>query len=127
MKKLFPEIPDVPQNVANRAVRIIEKHLRMHRVSRASELPEEAKVRLYRDLHFYLEGGSNSPGSGSQREDFSLRGLFSRFWEKLGDFLSACEANHGSGQITVFSWFFMGESVRLMAMPWQDSTCEESC
>lgn len=126
MKKLFPEIPDVPQNIANRAVRIIEKHLRMHRVSRASELPEEAKIRLYRDLHFYFEGDSNSPGSGSQRQNFSLRGLFSKVWEKLGDFLSASEANHEGGQITVFSWFLMGESVRIMAMPWQDSTCEES-
>lgn len=127
MKKLFPDIPDVQQNVANRAVRIIEKHLRVHRVSRASELPEEAKVRLYRDLRFYFEGDSNSTGPGAQREDYSLRGLFSRFWEKLGDFLSASEANHESRQLTVFSWVFIGESARLVAMPWQDSACDESC
>jgi hypothetical protein len=54
MKKIFPESPDVPQGTANRGVRIIEKHLRMHRVDRARDLPEEAKIRLLRDLKSFF-------------------------------------------------------------------------
>lgn len=67
MKKLFPEMPDAPQAIANRAARIIEKHMRTHRVEKAKDLPEEARIRLYRDLRFLFDGGdqplSNS-GSG---------------------------------------------------------------
>jgi hypothetical protein len=92
MKKLFPEMPDVPQNVANRAVRIIEKHLRAHRVSRARDLPEEARIRLYRDLRFYFDGENQTPDDRISKRGFSLRGALSSFWEKLEDFLSACES-----------------------------------
>ena len=55
MKKLFPEAPDVPQPVANRAVRIVEKYFRLHRVERARDLPEEAKIRLLRDLRSFFD------------------------------------------------------------------------
>lgn len=92
MKKLFPEMPDVAQNVANRAVRIIEKHLRAHRVSRARDLPEEARIRLYRDLRFYFDGENQTPDDRISKRGFSLRGALSSFWEKLEDFLSACES-----------------------------------
>ena len=54
MKKLFPEIPDVPQCVANWAVRIIERYFKTHRFTRAAELPEEAKVKLCRDLRDFF-------------------------------------------------------------------------
>lgn len=91
MKKLFPEAPDVPQSVANRAVRIIEKHLRVHHVSRTRDLPEEAKIRLYRDLRFFFEGDPMGPSAGSSTTGFSIRRSLSRLWEKIEDFLSVCE------------------------------------
>jgi hypothetical protein len=86
MKKLFPDAPDVPQGVANRGVRIIERHLRMHRVERAKDLPEEAKVRLLRDLREFFDAetkakGGEGPGTRKQ-------GLWSRFWAKVESFLS---------------------------------------
>ncbi|NLB56465.1 MAG: hypothetical protein GX811_12035 [Lentisphaerae bacterium] len=55
MKKLFPDISDVPQSMANKAIRIVDKHLRHHRVDRATDLSEEAKVRLLRDLRAFFE------------------------------------------------------------------------
>ena len=67
MKKLYPEAPDVSQSVANRAARIVEKHLRTHRVSRACDLPEEARIRLYRDLRLFFESDSQVPGAGPGR------------------------------------------------------------
>lgn len=91
MKKLYPEAPDVPQSTANRAIRIIEKHLRTHRVDRAADLPEEAKVRLYRDLRFFFDTESRPGGPDRQRGGFSFRRALSRAWEKLENFLNACE------------------------------------
>jgi|GEM_PF-3234975 len=92
MKKLFPDVPDVPQSVANRAVRIVEKHLRTHRVTRARDLPEEAKVRLYRDLKLFFESNEQPPTNGNTGRRFSLRAFLSRFWEKIEDILSAFDA-----------------------------------
>jgi len=88
MKKLYPDVPDVPQSVANRAVRIVEKHLKIHRVSRAQDLPEDAKVRLYRDLHLFLQSGQQPPEFGPGERRFSMRSWASRLWEKIEDFLS---------------------------------------
>lgn len=91
MKKLFPDAPDVPQGVANRGVRIIEKHLRMHKVDRAKDLPEEAKVRLLRDLRTFFESemGEGTKGGASSAE----RGFWSRLWSRMQDFLSFSENN----------------------------------
>lgn len=91
MKKLFPETPDVPQSVANRAVRIVEKHMRQHRVDRASELSEEAKVRLLRDLRAFFEAemAENGPG-GLNAAD--RRNWFTRLMERIENFLSFGEA-----------------------------------
>ena len=85
MKKLFADTPDVPQGVANRAVRIIEKHLRQHKVDRAKDLPEEAKIRLLRDLRFFFESemGDGGLGSGSMK-----RGFWVNFWEKIENFMN---------------------------------------
>jgi hypothetical protein len=110
MKKLFPEMPDVPQNVANRAVRIIEKHLKTHRVSRTRDLPEEARIRLYRDLRFFFDGENRSPDERLPKKGFSLRGSLSSFWEKLEDFLSACESGRLSSGLAVAVWPMPGES-----------------
>ena len=86
MKKIFPESPDVAQGTANRGVRIIEKHLRMHRVERAKDLPEEAKIRLLRDLKSFFE---SEMGGGSSRT--GNRGFWANLWEKIENFLS-CSA-----------------------------------
>lgn len=89
MKKLYPDMPDVTPAVANRAIRIMERHLRTHRVTRAKDLPEEAKIRLYRDLRLFFEGDQQPPDVGSGKKPVSLRGFLSRLWEKVEDFLSA--------------------------------------
>lgn len=115
MKKLFPEAPDVPQSVANRAVRVIEKHLRLHRVDRVNDLPEEAKVRLYRDLRFFFEGDGTAPGTGAN--DRTIRGFFTRLWEKLEDFLSAAEVGRSVGPVVLLAWASFGESTRLAFLP----------
>jgi len=91
MKKLFPEAADVPQSVANRATKIVEKYLRLHRVDRARDLPEEAKVRLYRDLRFFFDSGGqpSEPGAGGIGAGISR--FFSGLWGKIEDFLSMSE------------------------------------
>lgn len=80
----------MPQSVANRASKIVEKYLRMHRVERARDLPEEAKVRLYRDLRFFFESGGqpSDPASGAG----GLRRYLSNLWGKIEDFLSMAES-----------------------------------
>lgn len=127
MKKLFPEIPDAPQNIANRAARIIEKHMRMHRVEKAKDLSEEARMRLYRDLRFLFDGG-NEPLSNAGGGRFSIRRFFSRIWEKLEDFLSACDMNRNQ-MVDTLAWVSSGsESIRLVTLTcgcWTRS-CRES-
>jgi len=55
MKKVNRHLPDVPQVVADRGTEIIERHFNAYGVKRATDLPEEGKVRLYRDLqHFFV-------------------------------------------------------------------------
>jgi hypothetical protein len=85
MKKLSPEAVDVPQGVANKAVRIIEKHLRQGQVERARDLSEESRVRLFRDLRAFLEAesGDGRPMSGKQKDR-----LWTRLLRKIEDFLS---------------------------------------
>lgn len=109
MKKLFPEMSDVPQGTANRAVRIIEKHLRAHRVSRTRDLPEEARIRLYRDLRFFFDGENRSPDERVSKGRFSLRGSLTSFWEKLEDFLSACESGRVCSALGIVVWPALGE------------------
>ncbi len=118
MKKLFPDAPDVPQSVANRASKILEKYLRMHRVERAKDLPEEARVRLYRDLRFFLDSGGqpSDPGTGGV---MSGVGRFcSRLWSKIEDFLSMYESSRPTGPIGILALAGYGEAARIAAMPW---------
>ncbi|HOK55671.1 MAG TPA: hypothetical protein PLZ21_06540 [Armatimonadota bacterium] len=108
MKKIFPDTPDVPQGVANRGVRIIEKHLRMHKVDRVKDLPEEAKVRLLRDLRTFFdsemgEGGKHGTGPGE-------RGFWSRLWEKIENFLSFSETDM---RTMIILYAFGGASVTM--------------
>jgi hypothetical protein len=85
MKKLSPEAVDVPQGVANRAVRIVEKHLRQGQVERARDLSEESRIRLFRDLRafFDAESGGGRPASEKEKDR-----LWTRLLRKLEDFLS---------------------------------------
>ena len=48
MKKINRHVPDVSQGIADRGTEIIERHFNAYGVKRASELPEEGKVRLFR-------------------------------------------------------------------------------
>lgn len=118
MKKLFSEAPDVPQSVANRAVKIVEKHLRLHRAERVKDLPEEAKVRLYRDLRFFFESGGqpSDPGGGGALS--GMRRFLSGVWGKIEDFLSMSEGSRVLGSIGILAWAGFGESTRIAVIPW---------
>ena len=104
VKKLFPDVPDVSPSVANRASRIIEKHLRLHHVNRARDLPEEARIRLYRDLRFFFESGSQPPGADSRGGRPSIRAYLSRLWSKIEDFMSACDTAMAPGAMGFGVW-----------------------
>ncbi|MBI2844053.1 MAG: hypothetical protein HYX78_11695 [Armatimonadetes bacterium] len=92
MKKLYPDAPDVPQGVANRGVRIIEKHLRLHRVERAKDLPEEAKVRLLRDLQAFFDSEMDEGGT-KRGSSTGKRGFWSRLRERVENFLTFSAAD----------------------------------
>jgi hypothetical protein len=55
MKRVHRFAPEVPQRLADRGTELIEHHLSVAGVSRASELSEEARVRLARDLRAFFE------------------------------------------------------------------------
>jgi hypothetical protein len=78
MKKLYPGKPNVSQAVANRTCQVIQRFLRQHRVVRASDLPEEGRIRLYQHLQPVLSGGS-APGPKES--------AWSVLWSKISDFL----------------------------------------
>ena len=104
MKRLYPEASDVPQSVANRAAKIVEKHLRLHRVDRARDLPEEAKVRLYRDLRFFFDSGGQPSDTGTGGAGAGIRRFFAGLWGKVEDFLSMSESNRALGPIALLGW-----------------------
>jgi hypothetical protein len=54
MKKVNRHLPDVPQGIADRGTEIVERHFNAYGVKRASDLPEEGKVRLYRQMQRYF-------------------------------------------------------------------------
>lgn len=54
MKKINRHVPDVSQGIADRGTEIIERHFNAYGVKRASELPEEGKVRLSREMQQYF-------------------------------------------------------------------------
>ncbi|MDO8587130.1 MAG: hypothetical protein Q7T82_08835 [Armatimonadota bacterium] len=93
MKKLYPDAIDVSQSVANRAVRIIEKHLRLAQVERARDLSEESRVRLYRDLRAFLD--TESGGNGQSLSKGQREGLWARFLKRIEEFLSFSESSTG--------------------------------
>jgi hypothetical protein len=54
MKKVNRHMPDVSQAIADRGTEIIERHFTAYGVKRATDLPEEGKVRLYREMQQYF-------------------------------------------------------------------------
>jgi hypothetical protein len=118
MKKLSSEAPDVPQSVANRAAKIVEKHLRLHGVGRAKDLPEEAKVRLYRDLRFFLDSGGQPSDPGPGGAISGARRFLSGLWGKIEDFLSMSEGCRSVGPIGVLALAGFGEATRTTAVGW---------
>jgi hypothetical protein len=54
MKKVNRHVPDVSQGIADRGTEIIERHFTAYGVKRATDLPEEGKVRLYREMRQYF-------------------------------------------------------------------------
>ena len=90
MKKLFAEVPNVPQGVANRATRIVEKHLRLAHVDRARDLSEEAKVRLLRDLRFLFDSESADGGHGA-RGSSERKNWLGRLLKRIESFLNLGE------------------------------------
>lgn len=78
MKKVHRHVPDVPQSVADKGTEIIERCFQAYGVKRATDLPEEGKVRLYREMQQFLaaevpEGGANG----------GPRGVWTRWMERL--------------------------------------------
>lgn len=94
MKKLFQEAPDVSQRVANRSIKIIERHLRLHKVDRAKDLPEEAKVRLLCDLRSFFDSEAGKGEHGSAKG-----GFWSKLRDKIENFMGFHAAN-GKNQVS---------------------------
>ncbi len=55
MRRLYAWSSEVSQVDANQGVGLVESHLCRFGVSRAMELPEEARIRLLRDLRIYFK------------------------------------------------------------------------
>jgi len=54
--------PELASHPARLIMRVIEAHFLRHRVNRASDLPEEAKVRLYQDIRTVCNTGRARQG-----------------------------------------------------------------
>jgi len=65
VRKIYQSAPDVPQALSNKAIEMIERHFAASGVRRAEELPEENKVRLFRELQRFfqseLPNGEDAP------------------------------------------------------------------
>jgi hypothetical protein len=78
MKKLHRTVPDVPQEIADRGTEIIERHFQAYGVKRASELPEEGRVHLYREMQQFF--AAELPHGAAAR---ATRGGIAGWWERL--------------------------------------------
>lgn len=83
MKKVNRYVPDVPQRVADRGTEIVERHLATYGVSRASDLPEEGKIRLMKDLRGFFDQELPEGLRMLDPSDVGLRGVFKRLWLRL--------------------------------------------
>lgn len=55
VRKIYQSATDVPQAMSNKAIEMIERHFAASGVRRAEELPEENKVRLFRELQRFFQ------------------------------------------------------------------------
>ena len=83
MKKVNRYAPDVPQKFGDRGTEIVERHLAAYGVSRASDLPEEGKVRLMRELQGFFNRELPEGLAMLHPADVGWRGFFNRFWRRL--------------------------------------------
>lgn len=83
MKKVNRYVPDVPQKIADRGTEIVERHLAAYGVGRPTELPEEGKVRLLRDLRGFFEEELPDGLRMLSPSDVGWRGALKRFWLRL--------------------------------------------
>jgi hypothetical protein len=77
VKKVHRHVPDVPQVVADRGTEIIERCFQAYGVKRAADLPEEGKVRLFREMQQFL--AAEVPGG----TDGQSHGWWARWMERL--------------------------------------------
>ena len=84
MRKVHRQIPDLPQDVADRGTAVIERHLAVYGVSRARDLPEEGKVYLRHELqNFFAEQLPDGPRE-LPRDVYGWR----RCWRAVRDFFA---------------------------------------
>jgi hypothetical protein len=83
VKKVNRYVPDVPQKIADRGTEIVERHLAAYGVSRPGELPEEGKVRLFRDLRGFFDEELPDGLRMLSPADVGWRGALKRFWLRL--------------------------------------------
>jgi len=67
VRKIYQSAPDVPQALSNKAIEMIQRHFAACGVRRAEELPEESKIRLFRELQKFFQSelpvsGKDAPG-----------------------------------------------------------------
>lgn len=53
MKKVHRSVPDVPQGVADQAADILERYFNRYGVTRATHLPDPAKIELMHELRAF--------------------------------------------------------------------------
>jgi len=83
MKKVNRYAPDVPQKLGDRGTEIVERHLAAYGVSRASDLPEEGKVRLMRDLQGFFKRELPEGLTMLNPSDVGWRGFLKRTLRRL--------------------------------------------
>jgi hypothetical protein len=83
VKKVSRYVPDLPQKVSDRGTEIVERHLAAYGVSRASDLPEEGKVHLVRELQSFF--GQELPDGVAMLDpgEMGWRGWLKRGWLSL--------------------------------------------
>jgi hypothetical protein len=83
VKKTNRYVPDVPQRVADRGTEVVERQLAAYGVSRASDLPEEGKIRLMRELRATLDEELPDGVKLLDPSDVGWRGALKRAWLNL--------------------------------------------
>jgi hypothetical protein len=83
VKKVNRYVPDVPQRVADRGTELVERHLAAYGVSRAMDLPEEGKVRLYHELQKFYKMELPEGLQMLDASEVGWRGFFKRGWRRV--------------------------------------------